>query len=471
MTTRSRSFPARRALIVATGVVVLGAGLFAAGGFAQGKDDEAAAVVPALHDKSVAAQAVGPDVVVFGFDDGVWPWGQSNGFVGYSVGTVSCNRGDTPLNWCAQSSGCAPGATSANHPAIGQNLYRLKDGRLEQIGMSWLKHGFTSLNQSSGGCTGSSGGGCQSPPFNGNQLGIGCTDPYSASLNGSRTRLGPHQEVNATTGALVIPHSTPGSTTVWEGRLKVATTDVDPTVNPDAGSTSAGAATKYFAEAQYIAGDDAMGGNGLNNASYQRVTVGASPSFPLTRTGSFFEQKSAIYAWPAQDPTVTVVTVDVPGSSPVERYQVARKVTDLGGGFWHYEYAVRNHNSERSARAFTVTFPVATTFSGIGFKDAEHHSGEPYATTDWSVSTTGTDVSWFTDIFTDNANANALRFTTMYNFWFDADQPPFSGSGNAMHTVGLFKPGTPDSVTFDGFNTLFNNGFEAGSTGAWSGAN
>ena len=467
MTIEPQRSRARR-VVLATGVVVALAALIAAGSFAQGKGDAAAAAPPAPRNESVAA--VGPDVVVFGFDDGVWAWGQSGGFVGYSVGTVSCNRGSTPLNWCATTSGCAPGAGNDDHPAIGQNLYRLKDGRFEQIGLSWLKHGFTSLNQGSGGCTGASGGGCQSPPFGGNQLGVGCTDPYNASLNGSRTRLGPHQEVNATNGNLVIPHSTPGSSTVWEGRLKVATTDVDPAQNPDAGSTSGTAATKYFAEAQYIAGDDAVAGNGLNNASYQRVTVGASPSFPLTRTGSFFEQKPAIYAWPVADPTVTVVDVDVPGSSPVERYQVARKVTDLGGGFWHYEYAVRNHNSERSARVLTVEFPVATSFSVIGFKDVEHHSGEPYATTDWSVSTTGTQVSWFTDTVAGDPNANALRFGTLYNFWFDADQPPFSSGGTVMHTIGLFKPGTPDSISFDGFSALFSNGFEGGTTTAWSGA-
>ena len=183
-------------------------------------------------------------------------------------------------------------------------------------------------------------------------------------------------------------------------------------------------------------------------------------------SNSFREKLPAIYAWPAQDGTVALINVDVAGS-PVERYNVARKVTDLGGNLWHYEYAVRNHNSARNARALTVEFPVSTTISGVGFKDIEHHSGEPYATTDWSVSTTDKAISWFTDTFAVNPNANALRFATMFNFWFDADQPPSDSIGNALE---LFTAGSPTSVSFSKFNELFSNGFESGATGAWSGS-
>jgi hypothetical protein len=413
-----------------------------------------AVVLATVDGSALAAPAIGPDVTVFQFTD-IGNYGSSGGFAGYSIGTRSCNRGDTPLNWCDQTTGCAPGATTKDHPVIAQNLYRLKGGRFEQIGMSWLKHGFTSTNSSSSGCTGFSGQGCTSPPAGGNQLGIGCTDPYTSSLNGSRP-LGRRSEVNATTGDYPFPPGGGGSTTaVYDERIKVATTDLDPAQN--AGAT-------YWAEGHYIAPDDAASGNALNNASHRQVTVGGAPSYPLTMTGTFFEQLPAIFAWPAHDSGVVLVNVDVPGSLP-ERFYVGRKVTDLGKGLWHYEYVVHNMNSDRSARALSIEFPVATAFTNVGFKGISHHSGEPYATDDWTVSTGANLLSWSTADFATNPNAHALRFATMFNFWFDADQPP---TDSIVHTLGLFKPGDPSEVVFGIVNNLFSDDLESGGIGSWS---
>jgi hypothetical protein len=440
MTTEPRLVSTRRRALIAIGCLA------------------ALAVILATLDKSSQAGAAvsGPDVTVFAFTN-INSFGAANGFAGYSIGTTSCNRGDTPLNWCSSGSGCAPGATSKDHPVIAQNLYRLKDGRFEQIGMSWLKHGFASLNQFSGGCTGAAGQSCTSPPAGGRQLGVGCTDPYDAGLNGSRP-LGRRSDVNSTTGSFPFPYSSPaGPYTVYDQRIKVATADVDPASN---------AGALYFAEGQYVAGDDAVAGNALNNASYRRVTVGSAPTYTLTMTGTFFEQLPAIFAWPAQDPTVEMIGVDVPGGSIVERYNVARKVTDLGDGHWHYEYAVHNMNSDRSARSFSVELPSATTFTNVGFKGIEHHSGEPYAIDSWTTSSSPNVLTWSTDTFATNPNAHALRFATVFNFWFDADQPPADAIVNSL---GLFKPGDPPSVEFAFVNSLFSDNFESGGFGNWSG--
>ena len=46
------------------------------------------------------------------------------------------------------------------------------------------------------------------------------------------------------------------------------------------------------------------------------------------------------------------------------------------------------------------------------------------------------------ETFAQNQDANAIRFATLYNFRFDADQPPQSASA----TVGFFKTGSPMMV-------------------------
>jgi hypothetical protein len=62
--------------------------------------------------------------------------------------------------------------------------------------------------------------------------------------------------------------------------------------------------------------------------------------------------------------------------------------------------------------------------------------------TDWAVAVTPTAVTWSTDPFDVNANANALRWGTLYNFRFDANVPP----GTSLVEVGYFRPGTPSSA-------------------------
>ena len=437
MTTRLRSASNRRALLAAGCIAALAVLLAAIDGSAQ------------------TEAAVGPDVTVFDFTD-IHSYGVSGSFAAYSLGTNACNRGDAPLNWCDQGSGCAPGAGLNDHPVIAQNLYRLRAGRFEQIGMSWLKHGFASLNGSDAACAGAAGESCQNPPAGQNQLGVGCIDPYLAITNGSRP-LGRRSEVNATTGDYPFPISVVPSPQVYDQRIKVLTTDVDSASNIGA---------LYWMEAQYVAPDDALAGNGLNNASHRQVTVGAAPTYSLTMAGTFFERHPAINAWKMQDPSVTLVNVDVPG--PVtERFHVGRKVTNLGGGVWHYEYAVHNLNSDRSARAFEVELPVTTNFTNVGFKDVDSHSGEPYSTIDWSVFSSGGLLSWATDTFAADPNANALRFGTMYNFWFDANQPPARA---VVHRIELFKTGDPDSVIFTIGNDLFADGFESGNLIGWTGS-
>ena len=400
------------------------------------------------------AQAAGPDVTVYDLSS-TQNYGVTGGIRGYSVGTRSCNTGTKPLNWCDETGGCGLGTTDRDHPVIAQNMYRLKNGRFEQIGASWLKHGFSSTNTTTPGC---GDGSCVEPPLGDHQLGVGCTDPYGAGLNGSRP-MGRKSEVNPATGAYPFPYGGGGATTaLWNQRLAVAEADMEASLNPGA---------TYYVEGHYVAPDDAVNGNGLNNAAYRRVTVGAG-NYNLTFAASTVRERAAIQVWPVVDPTVELVNVDLP-TDPVERFHVARKVTDLGGGQWHYEYAVHNMNSERAADRLTVHFGQVAAISNVGFHDVNAHSNEPYDGTDWEVSNTPDSISWATPFFTPAENANALRWATMYNFWFDANRPP---ADIASHSLSLFEAGLPAEIVFlenEQAQTLFADGFESGNTSAWTG--
>ena len=392
----------------------------------------------------VQALTVGPDVTVINLPD-LTNWGASAGIRAYSVGTTSCNIGDKPVAWCDAGT-CLGGTLQANdHPVIAQGMYRLKDGRFSQIGMSWLKHGWLSTNSNNTACAGIS---CVTPPGGGDQLGIGCNDTYGSGLNGGSgnpgtcaggagCRLGARSEVNPTTGDFPMPYTNFPHAAAIDQRIQVAETDLDPALNVGA---------LYWMEGQYIAADDGFAGNAYNNASYRKVNVGASPynlSFtsppPATAT---VRERTALYAWKAEDASVEITNSDF-CSAPVERFEVARKVTVVDGDTWHYEYAVRNMNSDHGAQRFSVDFPDGTPITNVGFKDIDHHSQVGVVSTDWTseVDTPSGTVSWATELYVNNNNANSLRFATMFNFWFDADSAP----ATAQHAIDLFKP-LPEAV-------------------------
>ena len=360
----------------------------------------------------------GPDVIVGDLYQ-VQKFGTVGDITGYSLGTVSCNLGDTPLQW--QSS-------NPMHPVIGQNIYRAKDGRFEQIGMSWLKHGFLAL-------TGNVCCSCQNPG-SGSLLGVGCSDPYSSSLNGSQTGLGPRSEVNAWTGDFSYPFGSQGQTgnAIYK-RIQVHNDDVNPSLN--SGAT-------YYGEGQYVSPDDSAGGNQLNNVSYRRLNVGnqSGGGWNLSLTGSTQRQIPAIQVWKELHPDVTIVDLRAPGDG---LFKVASRATDNGNGTWHYEYAVYNMNSHRSGQMFMVPLEAGSAPVNIGFHGIAHHSGEPYSSADWTAQVFSDRIEWSTDTFAADQDANALRWGTMFNFRFDSPTPPQNG----LATLTFFRPGSPSSMTAD----------------------
>ncbi len=363
----------------------------------------------------------GPDVIV-GDLTGPSNYTPAGGIDAIALGTTSCNLGDTWLNWISSTN---------QHPVIGGNLYKFKvvngAGRFEQIGQSWLKHGFYALSQNL--CCPN----CSST--DGTHLGVGCSDPYTSARNGTQSGLGPRWQVNANTGAFTYPPANPS----WSGsvarRLEFLLADVEST-----------AGVRYFGESQYVTPDDAAAGNQNNNASWREMTVsGSSSNWAFAFTGTTQREQSAIRAWPLAESGVTLTDVQLAGEGLLV---LGHKVTALGGGQWHYEYALYNMNSDDGVRSFALPAPAGVTITNIGFHDVAYRNGDGpgnvnFDGTDWPATQSGGVLTWATQTFAQNQSANALRWGTTYNFRFDANAAPTSGT----ITLGRYKSGGTRTVT------------------------
>lgn len=375
------------------------------------------ATAPQQHQIS---RSHGSDVVIADLQS-VGRYGREGDITAYAVGTHACNLGDEEANWIKNTN---------QHPVIVQNMYRLKNDKLEQIGLSWVKHGFYAVSFDL--C-----GACNDPTPEGSHLAVGCSDPYSASLNGVQGNMSPTSTVNAHTGNFPYPWSGwndgPASNSI-ERRLQVHDADLEPSLNQGA---------VYFVQGQYVMADDAAAGTHDNNASYREVDVTKTGPgfFKVAVSETSFTQRGqpAIRAWKDRDPSVEEVDVRVPGEGLMI---LAGNATDLGTGLWRYAYALENLNSDRCAGSFSVPLPSGVVVSNIGFHDVDYHSGDPFDPTDWPGTASEDAVTWATESFSENPNANAIRFGTLYDFYFDANVEP----APTTVTIGLFKPGFPDVV-------------------------
>jgi len=384
------------------------------------EDDKLTADGSRVSAPVTAGSGIGPDVIV-GDISSVRRWARIGDITAYSISTTSCNVGDEWLHWFANNN---------RHPVIAQHMYRLKDSRFEQIGMSWVKHGFFATNGTL--CSGVVS--CDFDP-NGEHLGVDCSDTYSTTLNGFQGNLGPRFQINPTTGAFPYPYGAPSVTQAIDRRLQVHDDDLDPALNVDA---------LCFVEAQYITSDDAAAGNQDNNASYRYVDI-TEPSDNVYNVQMDFRErtqrtKPAILAWQDYDEGVQVEYIDVPGD---RRFILGSKVSQLAEDSWHYEYAIQNLNSYRAGRGFRVPIPPGVRIENEGFHDVDSHSGSPLNSEDWPHSLGNGWLTWATEPVDVNPFANALRWGQIYNFRFDANTPPEPGEA----ILGLFLPGDPDTMS------------------------
>jgi hypothetical protein len=353
---------------------------------------------------------------------------------GLSVATTSWGVGDQDCMWF--------NIPDEEHPFIVMNVYRLKDDRFEMIGMSHIKHGFYALGSHQ----------CGGPPCTfepghgpGDWLGQNCTDTYSASLNAVQSGMGPKYEVNPWTGFWQYSGShmqgSHGHNQI-EHRIQVYDADLDPLQN--SGAT-------YYGEGWYVMLDDI---NVMNSIAWKPMTVSGSSggtfSFGMSGSSVFPNIGTALDAWPGA--LQSIVAEDNPVEefiSPDGRSIWASKATDLGGGIWHYEYALLNVDMDRQVGSVSIPIPTGASITNVGFH-AVHHHDEPFNTKDadavpidnapWTSVVTSNAVTWST-------TTNPLRWSQMYNFRFDANVP----RAKTDHTFGLFRPGTPSSLVASGW--------------------
>ncbi len=380
--------------------------------------------------------APGPDIVVGDLSDMVQADPSSGTQVGLGIGTTSCNNGDQPVHFFA--------LPQTDHSVVSQNLYRMSGGtnnndRFEQIGQSWVKHTFGAdqFDECNFGCT---------PWPDDTQLGVGCSDPYSAPENAFYSLLGSRAWVNPFTGAFPsnAANHAGHSHTATSHRVLVAKSDLDTTQNTGAA---------YYAEAEYdtpqeYAWCQAHPGqcNMYNNASYRQFSVTGTTDFTFSPVGETVRMKPATDAWTG---STSVPVEPEPGIDG--RAFVVYKVTNPSAGMWHYEYAVHNQNLDRSIQSFSLPLGTGLNISNIGFHAPPNHPGfandgtvgnAGFSNAPWVANQTPSALMWTCETFAQNPNANAIRFGTLYNFRFDADQPPQSANA----TVGFFKTGSPTTV-------------------------
>jgi hypothetical protein len=232
-------------------------------------------------------------------------------------------------------------------------------------------------------------------------------------------------------------------------RILTEISDLSTTQNPGA---------TYYAEGQYITPHEyawcqSNPGqcNQYNNVSYRRYSVnGTASPFTFSAVGSTVRMKAAVVAWTGS--TQVEIRPD-PANDGIG--VVAYKVTNPSPGVWHYEYAIYNQNIDRGIQSFSVPVGAGVTLSNVGFHAPPQHPGwtfdgtvnnAGFSSTPWSPVEAGGAITWSTESFGLNQNANALRWGSMYNYRFDSNRPPQTVNA----TVGFFKTGNPMNVQVQG---------------------
>ena len=309
-----------------------------------------------------------------------------NGEAGLSMRNTMCNPGTVSIPWYAQ--------MAENHPKFGFIITRLSNDRMEQISdRSYCKHAFTSAS-TSGAC-----GPCNG--IGGNLMGVTCSDTYTAGHNAGRGNLGPPSEINPWLGTWPAQGSyfdqgdpnvgAPGNNDGVQSPINVGSDAVKNRVTiKESDMLVAGA--QYFYGIQLIHQGEAVAArwDNIKSRGFQPTWTGSGWNVVNTAIGETFG--SILQHWPGSE-------VNSGGNGNDDgRFFVACKVTSLGGGNYHYEYAVHNVDNSRAGATLRIPIDASATASNFTFGDIDGN-----ALNEWTSARVGNQI-----VFTAPAN-NPLR--------------------------------------------------------------
>lgn len=341
-----------------------------------------------------------------------------NGEVAASMMNEMCNPGSVTIPWFA--------AMQTNHPKFGFLMVRVAGDKIEQVSdWSFCKHAFISTNSPS------SCGSCV-PAGGGTVMGIGCSDIYGVGNNNDRTTLGPPVELNPWLGTwnavgsyfdigdpaqAGFPASANGAYS-----LNIAGFDAvkNRVVMKEADLLTPGA--KYYYGIHLMHEGEAVANRGDNLAHRGCNPVYGGSSWTFANNAEAQQWGTVLQRWPG-------ATIDNGQNGNDDgRFFVAVKTTSLGGGQYHYEYAIHNVDNNRAGGTFRLPIDAGATATNFTFGDIDTN-----ALNDWTAARVGNEIVFTAPV------GNPLRWNTIYNFGFDCNYQP--GFGTATIDQALVGPG------------------------------
>jgi len=334
------------------------------------------------------------------------------------------NVGTANVPWYSKFTNLGVPPWNDQHPFLVWQMLRAKDGVLEPLGRSDLKHAFLTINQGcdAGACTDS------------HVLGLGCTDVYGTGTNNSFGSLAPRSEVTASTGIwshcggipshfdtdgdCVQDFSGSGESSFTHG-LKAAETDLQV------------AGALYYVEAFYIIRNDV---NIFNSMGYRQVTPTKPASVWSFPTVGAYSQGPALNAW--VNPAAPGPNADNKSLDTGEGHlQLAVRVTGVAGSNparKRYAYALQNHDFDRRIKSFRVPFDTAAgAVENIAYAD-----GDGFAADDWTAAIDAGGITWTAPAAT--TPPAEIDYASLVSFRFDSDQ---AAPVAAPSTLGVFETG------------------------------